>query len=162
MGKCSRRKKILRIFAALLIAGVFLVLFFAGQKGEPAQNPLSQKQQEEILAIIEGGVEDSTWWGAKSKDELREILARYYTKPLLDKICADSWAFISEPTDWYWQAHVKKIELHRQAKDIVCAEVELALSDAITGQIETGKAEFTLKKTKEGWRIFTALYRWPG
>lgn len=162
MGKRSGRKKIMPIFAGLLIAGVFLVLFFAGQKGEPAQNPLSQKEQEEIRAIIKGGVEDSTWWGAKSKDELRAILVRYYTGPLLDQICADAWAFISKPTDWYWQAYVKKIELHRQAKDIVCAEVELALSDAVTGQIEPGKAEFNLKKTKEGWRIFTALYRWPG
>ena len=158
--KSSGRRKAFAILTGILLAGLVLC-FLAGKKGEPAQNFLTGKDQEEIQSAVRGGVEDNTWWEAKSKAELRQILARYYTEPLLEKISAESWAFIREPTDWYWQAQVKKMTVRGQRKGIVSVTAELELNDLITSRKDRGEAEFMLTKTREGWRIFSARYRWP-
>ncbi len=160
-GRKPGTKKVFAVLTGILCAALLLALLLAGKKGEPAQGSLTGKDRAEIRAVVRGGVEDNAWWEAKSKEELEQILARYYTEPLLGKICAESWAFICEPTDWYWQARVKQMDARRQGKDTVCVAAELELTDLITSRKDQGKADFILKKTREGWRISSARYQWP-
>jgi hypothetical protein len=157
----SAKKGLIYVLTGILLPGLILVLFFAGKQGESAQKIITKEDREEIWAVIRNAVEDNTWWEANNRKEVKKILAQYYAEPLLDKISNDAWNFISQPTDWYWQAHVKKIIIRRQIKDTVLVHADLELTDLISNQIEQGKAEYVMKKTKEGWRIHIVRYQWP-
>lgn len=117
---------------------------------------------KEILSeIIKGGVEDNSWWYSKSKEEVRKILSRYYTGSLLDELSSGAWEFIREPTDWYWQVSLVRMEVLWQTGKRAGVGAVLEGTDLVTGENEEGKAEYILEKTKQGWRISSAEYHWP-
>lgn len=154
------KKKVLTVLLGMIIPGVVMIFLFTDRQGEPAQMTFQEADQKEIRAIVSGAVEDNTWWYAGSEEEVSQILARYYTNPLLAELSADAWQFIREPTDWYWLARVKKMQIEPQKKECASVTAELEITDSTTGEVKQGKAGYALKKTKEGWRIFFVLYQW--
>lgn len=147
--------------AGIVLPALLLLLAAVREgSGAKAQISLSDGEKEEILSVVRGGVEDNSWWRAKNRQELEEILSRYYTEPLLHNVSGECWKFIRRPTDWYDKAYLKEARLFL-FEGSVFVEAELELADLNSGRTEKGEAEYLLKKTKNGWRIYSASYHWP-
>ncbi|KUK53922.1 MAG: hypothetical protein XD78_0752 [Desulfotomaculum sp. 46_296] len=117
--------------------------------------------KNDLTVVIKGGIGDNSWWYANSPSEVRTILSRYYTGPLLDQLSQDCWIFVQQPTDWYCQDSLSDIEIIRQNKSQ--AEVIALLKDynLLTGKSRAGEAKYIFTKTEQGWRICSARYSWP-
>lgn len=151
----SLKKIFLLIFiTCLLIFMMGIYSDISGKTNEPFLNDIFWK-------TIKGGVEDTSWWNAKSKDEVELILSRYYTGSLLNEVVKSSWDFIRKPTDWYWQVSLDSIEIKWQYDNLAGVSAILEDNNLITGDSEKGDAQFVLEKTKEGWRILSSSYYWP-
>jgi len=139
-----------------------LLCLLHGSKNAGALEQVYRIEESNILAVIKGGVEDNSWWEAKSEANVKSVLSRYYTGNLLDTLTEQAWNFVSKPTDWYWETRVVKIKTTTKSKDTALVDADLEILDLITKQKEKGKAQYNIKKTGGGWRIVNVLYSWPG
>jgi len=161
-------KQTKNIGTLFLLAGIFVsVLCFLlylpqGNKDAGALERLTRIEESSILAVIKGGVEDNSWWGAKNKADVTLVLSKYYMGKLLEELSEQAWNFVSKPTDWYWQTRVVEIKITNKSEDTALVDADLEILDLITNQKQNGTAQYIIKKTSKGWRIINSLYSWPG
>lgn len=139
----------------------FLLYFTESGRNAGALEQVSQTERSNIFAVIKGGVEDDSWWEAKSVTDVKSVLSKYYTGELLEELCGKVWNFVSMPTDWYWQTRVVEIKIVIKTKDMALLDADLEILDVTTNQKEKGGAQYIIKKTGEGWRIVNSSYSWP-
>ncbi len=149
-------KSLFVLFLAFLICSFFASGFCLGRG--PADKTSALKNA--LTEVIKGGIGDNSWWYAKSLSEVKTILSRYYTGPLLDQLSHDCWVFIQQPTDWYCQDSLTGIKIIHQDKSRAEVVALLKDYDLLTGESRAGEAKYIFIKTKQGWRICSAQYIW--
>lgn len=115
--------------------------------------------KEELFSFLKSAVEDNSWLKAKSKNELKKSLQKYYTGILLKEIVSNTWDFVKEPTDWYGEPVLEKIVIININSKEAQILAYLSEQEANTNQTIHGKAYYKLQKNSK-WKITFAEYRW--
>lgn len=162
IGRYDRNGRVLFSLAGVLIfAAVITLLSLTGTgKGNKSQAAALKTPEQEIWTVVHGAVMDQSWWRAGNEAEVKSILSRYYSGPLLQELSRNVWDFISRPTDWYWKPGITGGRVHLLNNEQARVEAELIDQDVRTGEIRHGKATYELKKGGNGWRITSAGYHW--
>ncbi len=145
-------------WAVISVFGLVLILFATG--GTLIRGHALNSEKEEINTLLRGALEDNSWMAASSVDELRLILGRYYTDPLLTELVNNTWEFISKPTDWYGQAKLENFEVIRYDSYETEVRAEISETDLIYGDKLRGEAIYTIQNTSEGRKVASAQYYW--
>lgn len=146
----------LKIYIAPVLALFLLLLLLVGQ----GKATTGEQEERKLSAVIRGAVEDNSWWQARNREEVKQVLARYYTEPLLSQLTDRAWNFIAYPTDWYWKTVVTGVDIRFRTARKAEVLATLINTDVTNSHSFHGKAHYGLYKTEQGWRIVFVRYNW--
>lgn len=127
----------------------------SGQEGScNLADPISIRQ------VIESAVTDNSWLYCTDRRCLYDMLARYYTGPLLERLTDECLQFNQLHTDWYSVATVSRLTIIGAEPPRSYAMADIIYVDIITGRAYQGQGEFELLLTRDGWRIELVTYNW--
>lgn len=155
------RIKIL-IITALFIALMNIGLSVQGteEKGGDQSHHSTAGPVCDLELVVRGAVEDQSWMGCRTPEEVGSVLGRYYTGDLLAQLAGNCWKFIERPTDWYSVSRVIELRVLHDDGQRAVVEALIGIEDLDTGYNETGKGLFAMLNTPEGWRINYTAFSW--
>jgi hypothetical protein len=115
----------------------------------------SGPDEAEIKSIVVSAVEDTRWFQAGTRQEVRQLLALYYGEPLLSELSNSVWNFISVPTDWHYETRPGQFTMLGQSGNQAAVQVEIVETDVLSGYSIVFNVEYLLVKDNRDWKIVT-------
>ncbi len=115
---------------------------------------------QELDNLIMCAVHDESWMYAKSPEETKEILSKYYAEPLLSKLTMSCWEFIEEPTDWYSKTSLEFFDIMENRDNEASGRVVVRIEDVDTGKSENIKGFFIFRRQSGKWKVYDYHYVW--
>ncbi|MCF8010077.1 MAG: hypothetical protein K9L17_04820 [Clostridiales bacterium] len=129
-----------------------IFLFSYCYQANSCQNNLNTTKKN-IEWVIKGAIEDVSWMKAKKRQEVKNILSKYFTGALHKKLVKDTWHFVYQNTDWYKKANLLEVNYTCIDEKEATVIVYISEVDIINNIVAPLMYEMSLKNTSNGWRI---------
>lgn len=141
------------MFKKVLAAVLFIALVSSGLTGaEPIHSNFTDAEHE-IIHVVKGAVEDTSWLHASSRQEMEHLMKTYYTGNLLNEISDSAWRFVSTPNDWEYAVSTGTIEVEMISTQEGTASAEILETDELSGCVYFSVVSYSLIKNSDGWKI---------
>lgn len=150
------RKRGALMFKYILKAVLFISIITSAHAGtEPARLSLACREDIslEVVKVVKGAVEDTSWLHASSRQEMEYLLTAYYTGSLLDELSDSGWRFVSRQNSWEYVTSTGRLDFEVISEQECTVCVEVLEEDEITGLVYSSIFRYNLIKKSGGWRI---------
>ncbi len=141
------------MFKKVLAAVLFITLVSTGLTGSEQAHSNSMETEHEIINVVKGAVEDTSWFHVSSRQEMEHLMKAYYTGSLLTEISDSAWRFVSTPNDWEYVVSTGIIEVEVISAQEGTAYAEILETDVLSGCVYSSVVSYSLIKNSDGWKI---------
>ncbi|OPZ73446.1 MAG: hypothetical protein BWY80_00936 [Firmicutes bacterium ADurb.Bin456] len=114
---------------------------------------LKSSDEAEIKNIVISAIEDTSWFQASTRQEVRKLLAVYYGEPLLSELSGSVWKFICVPTDWHYETRSGRLTILELTGNQAELQVEIVETEALSGSSIVSNVKYLLAKSDHKWKI---------